>query len=147
MRIRILTLLIVLLSWGTMAQQEPEEILDAYLSIRSALVQDDFNTSEKNAERLVMILKKSDDFKQKDELIKYAEQVKNATTIEGQRKGFAQVSGILWSWMKKQPSSETILYYQYCPMKKAYWISDKTDIENPYYGKSMLRCGSISEKR
>jgi hypothetical protein len=32
---------------------------------------------------------------------------------------------------------------QYCPMKKASWLSDSKDIRNPYYGANMLDCGSV----
>ena len=29
----------------------------------------------------------------------------------------------------------------YCPMAKGTWVQDTGPVENPYYGKSMLRCG------
>jgi hypothetical protein len=29
----------------------------------------------------------------------------------------------------------------YCPMAKASWVQPNGPVENPYYGKSMLRCG------
>jgi hypothetical protein len=39
------------------------------------------------------------------------------------------------------------VYYQYCPMKKAYWLSKEKDIKNPYYGSSMLTCGKVAETK
>ena len=35
-------------------------------------------------------------------------------------------------------------YIAYCPMKKAYWLSNEKEIENPYYGSEMLTCGNIT---
>lgn len=34
-------------------------------------------------------------------------------------------------------------YLFYCPMAEGYWIQKDTAPRNPYYGKSMLRCGEI----
>jgi hypothetical protein len=30
-------------------------------------------------------------------------------------------------------------------MAKANWLSDQKEIANPYYGNSMLTCGSVKE--
>jgi hypothetical protein len=37
------------------------------------------------------------------------------------------------------------LYEQYCPMKKATWLSESAAIKNPYYGSQMLTCGKTTE--
>ncbi|RYF87461.1 MAG: DUF3347 domain-containing protein, partial [Chitinophagaceae bacterium] len=37
------------------------------------------------------------------------------------------------------------IYLQYCPMKKASWLSSEKQIRNPYYGSSMLTCGEVTE--
>jgi hypothetical protein len=39
----------------------------------------------------------------------------------------------------------TTLYEQYCPMKKATWLSETAAIKNPYYGSQMLTCGKTTE--
>jgi hypothetical protein len=41
-------------------------------------------------------------------------------------------------------SSEPI-YQQYCPMKKAAWLSNESAVKNPYYGSSMLTCGNVTD--
>lgn len=33
----------------------------------------------------------------------------------------------------------------YCPMAEGYWIQSDAEVRNPYYGKSMLRCGDAVE--
>ncbi|MDC6388873.1 hypothetical protein PP182_09290 [Maribacter sp. PR1] len=37
------------------------------------------------------------------------------------------------------------LYYQYCPMQDANWLSKDKTVKNPYYGSQMLSCGSTVE--
>jgi len=41
------------------------------------------------------------------------------------------------------------VYYQFCPMaidnKGAYWLSEESDIKNPYFGDAMLTCGETKE--
>jgi len=37
------------------------------------------------------------------------------------------------------------VYYTYCPMKKAYWLSSEPTIKNPYFGNAMLTCGKVEE--
>ncbi len=41
--------------------------------------------------------------------------------------------------------SEEPLYLDYCPMKKSSWLSNDKAIKNPYFGSSMLTCGSVKE--
>ena len=42
--------------------------------------------------------------------------------------------------------SSTPVYVQYCPMAKGQWLSDEKEIKNPYYGNSMLTCGSVKSE-
>jgi len=41
------------------------------------------------------------------------------------------------------------LYVAHCPMalndKGASWVSNSKEIRNPYFGESMLTCGSVKE--
>ena len=34
----------------------------------------------------------------------------------------------------------------YCPMVKKSWVQKESEIRNPYYGSSMLTCGSFTKK-
>jgi Cu(I)/Ag(I) efflux system membrane fusion protein len=42
------------------------------------------------------------------------------------------------------------LYVQKCPMansnKGAVWLSTEKEVKNPYYGDTMLTCGSVIEE-
>jgi hypothetical protein len=42
--------------------------------------------------------------------------------------------------------SDKPVYVQYCPMADGSWLSDEKQIVNPYYGKSMLSCGSVKSE-
>ncbi len=45
--------------------------------------------------------------------------------------------------------SNNPIYLQYCPMafddQGAYWISNKKEIRNPYFGDMMLKCGEVKK--
>ena len=51
----------------------------------------------------------------------------------------------IFALVKGLKANENPVYQQYCPMAKAYWLSDNATVKNPYYGKSMLTCGKVSE--
>ncbi len=71
-------------------------------------------------------------------------------TIADQRKAYAQFSEKLYQSIKAFGINHTEAYYQHCPMalgnKGAFWLSDKKEIQNPYFGKAMLKCGRTKEK-
>ncbi len=65
--------------------------------------------------------------------------------IEHQREHFESLSKNLFTVLKAFKVNTTPLYQQYCPMKKAYWISESATIKNPYYGSEMADCGKVTE--
>ena len=54
-------------------------------------------------------------------------------------------SNNFYSLAKAVKLSTQTIYQDYCPMKKAFWLSEVPAIKNPYYGKAMLTCGKITE--
>lgn len=54
------------------------------------------------------------------------------------------LSAALGKLLEKEAVAGHGLYY--CPMADAYWIQKSGDVANPYYGKSMLRCGEAVAK-
>ena len=71
--------------------------------------------------------------------------ISETTAVDHQREHFASLSKNTYAVLKAFSANSQALYLQYCPMKKASWISDKPAIENPYYGKGMPDCGSVKE--
>ncbi len=152
-RIIILTLL---LSYQLQAQNNDLSLLTAYLDIKDALISNKAADASKAAIALstaISKIKTTDNNdavtvawnQQKDNLLKQAEVIADAKDIEKQRAAFAELSLSYWPIVKLTTTGET-LYYDYCPMKKSYWISAEESIKNPYYGAKMLSCGKVSEK-
>lgn len=71
------------------------------------------------------------------------------STLEGKRASFQMVSDMLFDLVKNTGLKGHTIYHQYCPMafddKGAYWLSDKADIQNPYFGHKMLTCGETKD--
>ena len=73
----------------------------------------------------------------------------NAKKIDHQREHFITLSNNITSVTKALKINAETTYLQFCPMandgKGAYWLSQENKVKNPYYGKSMLTCGSVKE--
>lgn len=127
--------------------QNSNRLLGGYLQVKNALVAGDTKAADEAITVLQQVIGSEPDFKQKDALAKATEKMAKAGNLEKQRASFADVSTIAWSIVKASDSLKQEVYYQYCPMKKAYWLSTEAAIRNPYYGASMLTCGKVAETR
>lgn len=78
-----------------------------------------------------------------------ASQIVLSKEIKDQRVYFAGISNDVIVLVKKSGLKSGELYVTHCPMaldhKGAYWLSDSKEINNPYFGKMMLKCGSVEE--
>lgn len=77
-------------------------------------------------------------------------QMRKEKDIEKLRHFFAQLSQALISLFQTyEYSSEKKFYVAFCPMAEgnqgAYWLTLQPLIQNPYFGKKMLKCGKIIE--
>ena len=73
-----------------------------------------------------------------------AKELAAAGDIEAARDAFGDLSEALVAWRTLSDSGPAVAY---CPMVKKHWLeADAETLENPYYGSSMLRCGSIQSK-
>jgi len=73
-----------------------------------------------------------------------AQSIADNKNIARQREYFADLSNEIYLLAKSVKLSDQTIYQAYCPMKKAYWLSNENSIRNPYYGQLMPGCGSIS---
>ena len=130
--------------------------LSNYYALKNALTADDGKTANVKAGELVKtfsalpMAKLSSQqhtlFMGLSEKIKSDAQYINETKdIKKQREHFNDLSNNVFALIKGLNANESPVYQQYCPMAKAYWLSDNTAVKNPYYGKSMLTCGKVSE--
>jgi hypothetical protein len=78
-----------------------------------------------------------------------AAQITDAMDIEVQRTMYAALSDEFIALLKQTGFDSGQLYVAHCPMalnnEGARWVSKSEEIQNPYYGESMLTCGSVIE--
>lgn len=125
--------------------QNTSPILANYLKLKDALVASDVTKSTQAVAELSKSIEASPEFAQKNDLKKQVAVMAKTTDLEKQRAAFADVSTTIWEAAKSQKWNNQELFYQYCPMKKTYWLSTESAIKNPYYGSKMLACGSVKE--
>jgi Cu(I)/Ag(I) efflux system membrane fusion protein len=75
--------------------------------------------------------------------------LKGETDIEEKRKAFQMIGEQLLALIQTVQYDYEIIYNQYCPMAMenngATWLSNSTDIQNPYLPKTMLECGEVKD--
>lgn len=123
-------------------------LLFEYYNIKNALVAGDASSAAVNAD---LFLKKVNtvDFKVLTEgnvhiLAKDAGLLSETKNLERQRVYFARLSDNMAIIAKDFKLDNKEVYLQYCPMKKASWLSSEKEIRNPYYGAAMLSCGEVT---
>lgn len=70
--------------------------------------------------------------------------ISETNAIAHQREHFASLSKNMYTVIKAFKTNTVVIYQQYCPMKKAYWLSESAEIKNPYYGADMADCGKTT---
>jgi len=126
---------------------DANKLLNDYLDIKDALVKSDNQTARTVIVVFLKDMKDEAGFKEKKSLLKSVEKLAKAKNLEAKRIAFKEVSIAMWKFVKHSDQIKGPVYYQYCPMKKAYWISREKAIKNPYYGSTMLTCGNISQTK
>lgn len=131
-----------------------------YLKLKDALVASDEKKSGDQSKLVNTTLSKIDlkllkgephkiwnDYAEK--MKKYLKDITTSKDIKIQREIFSEFNYIFYQSIKSFGLDKTETYYQYCPMalddRGAYWFSSSKEISNPYFGKSMLKCGETKE--
>ena len=136
--------------------QSVQKVITDYIKLKNALIKDSADTAKVTANTLGADIKRvpmeklsSSQHKiwmeHYDALITGAAKIGSTVDINVQRKQFESLSSDLYKLLKGMKVNSVDLYYQYCPMVDAYWVSENSKIQNPYYGKKMLACGSTKE--
>jgi Cu(I)/Ag(I) efflux system membrane fusion protein len=73
-----------------------------------------------------------------------------ASDLAAARDAFRTLSAAMYSAIRRfGTSGKEPAHRFYCPMafdnRGAHWLQNTSEIENPYYGSLMLRCGELSE--
>ncbi|MDP2088785.1 MAG: efflux RND transporter periplasmic adaptor subunit [Flavobacteriaceae bacterium] len=143
------------------AKKALEPIINEYVSLQSALASDDFSTSKKQLKNIKTALSKVNMsiFKGdahnvwmqfEEQLSKSIKVMESAKDIENIRKHFLNLSVNYVSLVETFGPFSKKIYLLNCPMannnKGGDWLSFSKEVKNPYYGKSMLTCGSIKKE-
>jgi len=128
---------------------KPSELLTSYYNVKDALVSGDANNAATNAEKFVKTINSiSSEIiheSNKDALLKDASKISATKDLKKQREYFSTFSANMFALSKTVKLNSEPVYYQYCPMKKATWLSSNKTIKNPYFGNAMLTCGKTTE--
>ena len=142
------------------AKEVLKPLFNEYLLLKDALVADDFEKSKQIATSLLSKLNKTNMgvftgeahnvwMQHSSAIEKALKPIDKAENIGEVRRHFKTLSDqFVMLAITFGPFDQT-LYIQHCPMansnKGADWISSEKEIQNPYFGASMLKCGSVKE--
>jgi Cu(I)/Ag(I) efflux system membrane fusion protein len=82
------------------------------------------------------------------EMKKAAEQINNTDDVGFQRIQLAKLDEALYKSLKSFGTGGIDVYYNYCPMANdvgANWLTTSSEIQNPFMGQKMPKCGSNKE--
>lgn len=138
-----------------------EEVSNAYLLLKDALVATDNTQAIQASEQFSESLSKVETDLVKDEAHTYwieqhnalkthNDNIKSTEDIEQQRQQFDFLSQAFINTIKVFGVLGKTFYVQHCPMVNndtgADWISTEEKILNPYFGDKMLRCGLVTTR-
>lgn len=141
----------------TMSENENQlqSVFDNYFLVKEALVKTDSKTASAKSKELLTSIEavKMETLKMDihmvwmkilKELTADAKSISETQDIKKQRDFFKSLSKNTYELIKVSKPTEAI-YYQYCPMQDANWLSKENAVKNPYYGSQMLTCGKTVE--
>lgn len=130
-------------------------VFDNYFAMKDALIKSDAKTTSAKAATLLTVISavkmdklKSDEhtvwMKVMKKMTSDAKSISSNQDLKKQREAFKSLSKSTYELIKVSNPAQTV-YYQYCPMADANWLSKEKAVKNPYYGTSMLTCGNVVE--
>lgn len=146
------------------------DLLTGYFSLKDALVNWDSAKATASATTLITLASKvpydalradstivstAKDFS--GSVVAEAQGLAGETTIDGMRHSFYTLSENLYNLIRTVRYDQQVIYHDKCPMafgddKEAYWISNTSEIINPYLGNKhphyhsgMVGCGNVED--
>jgi len=159
--LKITSLILVLVFSFSLLKATPpvnniDKITNAYLGIKNALAAGNGTLAQAKGKELLDALStdatKGLNADQQKILNSYLDKLKfdsrhisEVGNVDHQREHFESLSKNMYEVLKGLKVNTSTLYEQYCPMKKAYWLSESPTIKNPYYNdKEMATCGKTT---
>ena len=136
-------------------ENQLKAVFDNYFLLKDALVKSDSKTTATKANELLASIEtvKMETLnmdvhmvwmKVLKDLKADAKSISETQDIKKQRDSFKSLSKNTYELIKVSKPTEPV-YYQYCPMQDANWLSKENAVKNPYYGSQMLTCGKTVE--
>jgi Cu(I)/Ag(I) efflux system membrane fusion protein len=135
-------------------------VVDAYFQVKNALVADNLAEAQKSLGAIDQSLAKVNmglvEGQVHDLWMGLLQGMKDARSkmgtakeLEEARKHFSMLSFHILEMTETFGVNKDAVYKDYCPMafgdQGAYWLSERKDITNPYFGASMLTCGEVKQ--
>lgn len=122
-------------------------VLAAYIKLKDALVSSDARLASDAANNLAESLKTIHGCENTAML---AQELANSTDLALQRTAFSTISKDLIAMYLNVSLNSGEIYVMHCPMynnnQGGDWLSTSTEIKNPYFGKEMLTCGTVTQE-
>ena len=140
----LLAAVLVLSAAPAFAAELPVALVQPYLKAHELLSTDEFKgvaEAAKSVETAAASLGKD-----AEPMVASAKEMGAAKTIAEARLAFGALSVALEGYAEKTKSTlPKDLHIAYCPMENKPWMQKGSVIKNPYYGASMIDCGSIKK--
>ncbi|WP_295203900.1 DUF3347 domain-containing protein [uncultured Chryseobacterium sp.] len=152
MKKQIITAIFTVLAMSFATAQKKKDaqvskLYQNYIAIKAALASDDAGKAAKSASEFVQtasaVKTNTISVKNLTALKNQASGIAKTGNISAQREIFHHLSDDMYALSRQFSFSEKPVYLQYCPMAEASWLSNEEKIINPYYGSSMLTCGTV----
>ncbi len=121
--------------------QPVQAVFDNYIQVQGALAQDSIEGVGGMAATMAKSIRGDSMKMLSPKVAEQAEALAQAKDLESARTAFKALSESLIAYVKEQKVPDGTYYEAYCPMAKASWLQKSGELENPYMGKQMLRCG------
>lgn len=135
--------------------------LNSYFNLKDAFIKEQINAIDAAADSMAILIKavplkelKADSTQKAAQILIESIQaeligLKGETDIEEKRKAFQMLGEQLLVLIQTVQYDRQIIYNQYCPMAMdnngATWLSNSSEIQNPYLPKTMLECGEVKD--
>ena len=134
-----------------LAGMQVTEFLSEYIDMKNSLVKDNYDEVNNEAEDFLNSLESNEDLSEdrRTNLENTTQQIISAENIKAQRNYFAELSKELYQVVQATELTDETLYWAHCPMalnnEGANWLSFDQEIQNPFMGQRMPKCGSVKE--
>ena len=141
-------------------KQQLNQVAKAYIQLKDAFVATDASLAKGKATALKdlytkveMSLVKGDAhlywMDQLNSLTAHTQNIIESDDVEDQRKQFGFISEALINAISAFGTEDNALFVQHCPMafsnEGADWLASEEQIQNPYFGDKMMKCGIVKK--